>query len=50
MEYEYCLIWHSQYGIEEIDAFDTLAEATVMRSEYEMAYGGRIVIKQMRVK
>ena len=50
MEYEYCLVWHSQYGKEEIDAFETLEEATAMRSEYEMAYGGLVTIKQMRVK
>ena len=46
---EYTLIWHSQYGKEEIDAFDTREEAKKMKVEYQMAYGeGYIEIKRRR--
>ena len=45
----YALIWHSQYGVEEVDSFDTKAEAQRMRAEYQMAFGtGRITIKRVR--
>lgn len=47
MKYEYRLIWHSQYGKEEIDTFDTQKDAKLMRAEYEIAYGGRVTIKRM---
>ena len=46
---EYALIWHSQYGVEEIDCFDNLAEAQRMRTEYKAAFGqGHIKIKRRR--
>ncbi len=45
----YKLIWHSKYGIEEVDSFDTRAEAQRMRTEYKMAFGtGHITIKRVR--
>ncbi len=45
----FALIWHSQYGKEEIDSFDTISEATQMRNEYQMAFGeGHITIKRVR--
>lgn len=45
----YALIWHSRYGVEEVDSFDTRAEAQRMRSEYKMAFGtGYITIKRVR--
>ena len=50
---EYVLIWHSQYGKEEVDAFDTREEAEKMRVEYAMAFGGEpwfIQIKRRRVQ
>ena len=37
---EYALIWHSRYGKEEVDCFDTLEEAKKMKAEYTMAFGG----------
>ena len=44
---KYLLIWHSQYGKEEIDSFDTREEAEKMKAEYAMAYGeGYIEIKR----
>ena len=50
MEYEYCLVWHSQYGSEEVDSFDTREEAETMQTQYTMAYGeGYIEIKQRSV-
>jgi len=39
MDYIWHLIWHSQYGIEEVDSFDTRTEAEAMQVEYSMAYG-----------
>ena len=46
---KYALIWHSQYGVEEVDCFDTKEEAGKMAAEYRMAYGeGSIVIKRRR--
>mgnify|MGYP001200098099 CR=1 FL=1 len=46
---EYTLIWHSKYGVEEIDSFDTREEAKKMKVEYQMAYGeGYIEIKRRR--
>lgn len=53
MNYEYALIWHSQYGKEEVDAFDTREEAEKMKVEYAMAFGGEpgfIQIKRRRVQ
>ena len=45
----YALIWHSRYGVEEVDSFDTRAEAQRMRAEYKMAFGtGHITIKSVR--
>ena len=34
----FALIWHSKYGVEEVDSFDTRAEAQRMRAEYKMAF------------
>ena len=49
MDYKYTLIWHSQYGSEEVDSFDTRAEAEAMQVEYQMAYGeGYIEIERRR--
>ena len=45
---EYALIWHYNHASEEIDSFETLAEAEEMRLEYEMAYGGTVEIKRRR--
>ena len=46
---EYALIWHSQYGVEEVDCFDNEEEAIRMRWEYSMAYcEGTITIKRRR--
>ena len=46
---KYLLIWHSQYGSEEVDSFDTREEAEGMKSEYAMAYGeGYIEIKRSK--
>ena len=48
---EYALIWHSQYGKEEIDAFDTREEAEKKKVEYNTAFGGEprfIEIKRRR--
>ena len=46
---EFVLIWHSQYGKEEIDSFDTRAEAIKMRKEYRMAFNeGCIIIERRR--
>jgi len=39
MDYTWHLIWHSQYGIEEVDSFDTRTEAEAMQVEYSMAFG-----------
>jgi len=44
----YVLIWHSQYGEEEIDECGTLKEAQFLRTEYQMAYGGSVKIKKVR--
>ena len=46
----FALIWHSQYGKEEIDSFDTRVEAIKMREEYKTAfnYEGSIIIKRVR--
>ena len=51
MEYEYVLIWHSQYGKEDIDSFETRDEAKRMQQEYRIAFGGEagyIEIKRRR--
>ena len=49
MDYQWYLIWHSQYGIEEIDSFDTRTEAEAMQVEYSMAFGeGYIDIERRR--
>lgn len=49
MTYEYALIWHSQYGKEEVDCFHNESEAKRMQAEYRMAFGeGRIEIKKRR--
>ena len=49
--YEYALIWHSQYGKEEVDCFQNHKEAKRMQAEYRMAFGeGRIEIKKRRVQ
>ena len=49
MDYIWHLIWHSQYGIEEVDSFDTRTEAEAMQVEYSMAYGeGYIEIERRR--
>ena len=43
---KYLLIWHSQYGSEEVDSFDTREEAEGAQTEYMMAYReGYIEIK-----
>jgi|TARA_R110000823_G_scaffold205366_2_gene336268 hypothetical protein len=39
----YVLIWKG----EEIDEFDTLKEAQEMKLEYQMAYGGFVMIKEV---
>jgi len=44
----YILVWHSQYGKEEIDECDTLGEAQTLKVEYEMAYGGSVRIEKVR--
>jgi len=46
----FALIWHSQYGKEEVDSFDTREEAIKMREEYRMAFHneGCIIIKRVR--
>ena len=49
MDYKWHLIWHSQYGKEEVDSFDTRTEAEAMQVEYSMAYGeGYIEIERRR--
>ena len=49
MDYQWYLIWHSKYGVEEIDSFGTRAEAEAMQVEYQMAYGeGYIEIERRR--
>tara|TARA_A100001011_G_C14057905_1_gene734838 strand:- start:199 stop:345 length:147 start_codon:yes stop_codon:yes gene_type:complete len=46
---EYTLIWHSKYGVEEIDSFDTHEEAKFMSAEYTMSFGeGYIEIKKRK--
>ncbi len=50
MKYEYILVWYSDYGVEEIDSFESAEEASRMREEYEMAYGGKVTVKQTRGK
>ena len=44
----YILVWHSQYGKEEIDECNTLKEAQFLKTEYEMAYSGTVKIKKVR--
>ena len=47
---EYVLIWHSQYGVEEIDSFTTRKEAKAMKIEYSLAFQeGYIEIERRRV-
>ncbi len=49
MRFKYALIWHSQYGKEEVDCFDDRKEAKKMAVEYRMAFGeGYITIKRVR--
>jgi len=49
MDWTWHLIWHSQYGSEEVDSFDTRTEAEAMQVEYSMAYGeGYIEIERRR--
>jgi len=49
MNYQWHLIWHSQYGKEEVDSCDTLKEAKRLQKEYRMAFGeGYIEIKKRR--
>ena len=46
---EYALIWHSQYGTEEIDSFDTREEAEAMKIEYWLSFNeGYITIQPRR--
>ena len=48
---KYVLIWHSQYGSEEIDSFDTKEEAEAIRPEYAIAYReGYVEIKRSKGK
>ena len=48
---KFVLVWHSQYGKEEIDEFDSREEARKMQSEYRMAFGeGYISIIKRRVQ
>ena len=54
MIYEYALIWHSQYGTEEIDCFQNEPEAKRMKKEYQSMLSfhrgaGRVEIKKRRV-
>ena len=45
----FALVWHSKYGVEEVDSFDSREEAIKMRAEYKMAFGeGCIIIKRVR--
>ena len=44
----YVLIWHSQYGKEEIDECDSLKEARTLQAEYQMAYGGIVTVRRNR--
>lgn len=44
----YIIVWHSQYGTEEVDECDTLKEARFLKSEYQMAYRGSISIVKKR--
>jgi len=45
----YHLIWHSKYGVEEIDSFDTREEAEAMKIEYWLAFSeGYITIQPRR--
>ena len=49
MGFKYALIWHSQYGEEEVDCFDDHKEAEKMADEYRMAFGeGYITIQRVR--
>ncbi len=49
MDYQWHLIWHSQYGTEEVDSFDSYREALFMQVEYSLAYGeGYIEIERRR--
>ena len=42
----YTLIWHSKYGVEEIDSFDNREEAEAMKVEYWLSFNeGYITIK-----
>tara|TARA_A100001011_G_scaffold291307_1_gene302888 strand:+ start:132 stop:284 length:153 start_codon:yes stop_codon:yes gene_type:complete len=48
---EYALIWHSQYGKEEVDTTTDKNEARRLKKEYQMAYGsGYIEVKRRRVR
>ena len=49
MNFRYALIWHSKYGTEEVDSFDTQEEAALMQVEYSMALKiGRVTVKKVR--
>ncbi len=49
MGFKYALIWHSQYGKEEVDCFDDRKEAKKMAAEYKMAFKeGYIAIQRVR--
>ena len=49
MDYTWHIIWHSRYGSEEVDSFDTRTEAEAMQVEYQMAFGeGYIEIERRR--
>ena len=49
MDYQWYLIWHSQYGTEEVDYFHNESEAKRMQAEYQMAFGeGYIEIERRR--
>jgi hypothetical protein len=43
----YVLIWHSQYGKEEIDECDSLEEARTLQVEYQIAYGGTVTVEEV---
>ena len=47
---EYALIWHSQYGAEEIDSFTTLREAEEMKIEYWLAFSEGYITIKPRIK
>lgn len=40
------IMWNGGYGIEEIDTTDTRVDADYLVGEYQMAYGGRVWIRE----